>query len=342
MNKVIISDPTLRDGNHAINHNITLEQISLYTKAADEAGIDIIEVGHGNGLGASSLQLGLSKYSDHEIVNCARENIKRSKLSVHVIPGFAKLDDIKSGIENGVDIFRIASHCTEANITAKYIEFVRNKNKFAHGVLMMSHMADLKTLVTQAKLMVNYGAQAIVIMDSAGAYFLDEVSDRITALVNALEVPIGFHAHNNLGLAVANTIIAVKCGASIIDATSRGFGAGAGNTPLEVLVAVLKKIGIYINADLYKVLDLSDFAEDILVKYTPTIKTTTIVSGLYGVFSGFEKHVIRLAKEFGIDPKELYKELGKRNLIAGQEDLIIEISMNLKYQNQKTEPIKND
>lgn len=194
---------------------------------------------------------------------------------------------------------------------------------------MMSHMASKEILAEEAMKMESYGAEGIVIMDSAGAYLPDDVTERIAHLVSALTIPIGFHAHNNLGMAIANSIAAARAGTSILDGTARGFGAGAGNTQLEVLVAVLEKMGFSTGIDLYKILDAAEVAEKELMETIPSIKSISVVSGLAGVFSGFAKHVERIAGEYGVDPRDVFFELGRRKVVAGQEDLIIEVAMEL-------------
>jgi len=330
MPNILISDPTLRDGNHAVRHQLNKSQIAGYAKAADAAGIPIVEVGHGNGLGASSLQVGEGLLDDRTILKVARENLTHSKLGLHVMPGFATINkDIKAAIEIGVDVFRVASHCTEADITQRHIGYIREKGREVYGVLMMSHMASKEILAEEAMKMESYGAEGIVIMDSAGAYLPDDVTERIAHLVSALTIPIGFHAHNNLGMAIANSIAAARAGTSILDGTARGFGAGAGNTQLEVLVAVLEKMGFSTGIDLYKILDAAEVAEKELMKTIPSIKSISVVSGLAGVFSGFAKHVERIAGEYGVDPRDVFFELGRRKVVAGQEDLIIEVAMEL-------------
>ena len=330
MKSVLISDPTLRDGNHAVGHTLTTEQIAAYCQAADGAGIPIVEVGHGNGIGASSLQLGVSVTPDHIALKTARDNLKKSQLGVHVIPGFATIDkDLKPAIDMGVDVIRVASHCSEADITERHIKYAHSAGKIVYGVLMMSHMVSPEVLAEEAVKMQSYGAEGIVIMDSAGNYLPSEVSKRIETLVGALSVPVGFHAHNNLGMAIANSIAAVEAGATMLDGCARGFGAGAGNAQLEVLVGVLERMGYQTGIDLYKLLDASDLAEKILMKEVPTIKSTSIVSGLAGVFSGFMKPVTRISKEFDVDPRDVFFELGRRKIVAGQEDIIIEVASDL-------------
>ena len=328
--QILISDPTLRDGNHACSHQLSVEQIAIYAAAADKAGVPIVEVGHGNGLGASSLQVGLCKETDKDMLETARKHLTKSKLGIHVIPGFATIKkDLVKAIDIGVDVIRIASHCTEADITQRHLGYVRERGKEAYGVLMMSHMASASVLVEEAQKMELYGAEGIIIMDSAGAYLPSDVQEKITALVNGLKVPVGFHAHNNLGMAVANSITAIESGAKILDGTARGFGAGAGNAQLEVLVAVLEKMGYITGIDLYKMLDASDLAENKIMSSVPIIKSESIVSGLSGVFSGFAKHVTRISSEYEVDPRDVYSELGKRKIVGGQEDIIIEVVMDL-------------
>lgn len=330
---VLISDPTLRDGNHAVRHQLSRDSFVAYCKAAEAAGVPIVEVGHGNGLGASSLLVGECALTDEDILVTAREHLKQSRLGIHVIPGFCTIKkDLSRAVELGVDLFRIAAHCTEADITDRHIAYARKAGKEAWGVLMMSHMASPSILLEEAKKMESYGAEAIIIMDSAGAYFPEDVRERISTLVNGLSIPVGFHGHNNLGMAVVNSVVAVEEGASIIDGTIRGFGAGAGNTQLEVLVAVFERMGIKTGIDLYKILDAADIAEKSFNPVAPSISPLSIVSGLAGVFSGFAKPVARAAEEYKVDPRDIFFGLGKRNAVAGQESLIIEVARDLAAQ----------
>lgn len=334
-NKIKISDATLRDGNHAIRHQITKDQIKKYCIAAENAKIDTVEVGHGNGLGASSIQIGLSRLSDKQMLEIGRKYLNRSKLGVHIIPGYATFKDIKTAIKIGVNVFRVASHCTEADTTQRHINYIRENNCETLGVLMMSHMASKEILLKEAQKMKSYGAQGIVLMDSAGAYLKKDVIEKISLLKRKLTgMTIGFHAHNNLGLSISNSVDAVRSGATMIDGCARGFGAGAGNTQLEVLIAVFKKLGIKTNADLYKVLDCGDIAEKFLIQKIPSISSTNIVSGMAGVFSGFIKNVTQLSKAYKVNPRDVFFELGKRKAVAGQEDLIIEVVKNIKKRNK--------
>ena len=329
-NKILISDATLRDGNHAISHQITEQQIAVYCEAADSAGVPIIEVGHGNGLGGSSLQVGEAALTDEVMLTTARKHLNKAKLSVHAIPGFSTIErDLKPAIDCGVDIFRIATHCTEADITERHIRFCQMEGKTVFGVLMMTHMAEKEVLSDEARKMQDYGAEGIILMDSSGNYLPNDVKEKVSFLKQNLHIAVGFHAHNNLGMGVANSLAAIEAGASMVDGCARGFGAGAGNAQLEVLVPVLERLGYNTGIDLYKILDASDIVEEELIERLPTIGTASIVSGLTGVFSGYLTPVKRIAKEFDINPRDLFFELGRQKIVAGQEDFIIEIAKEL-------------
>jgi 4-hydroxy 2-oxovalerate aldolase len=332
--KILISDPTLRDGNHAVRHQLRKNDFASYCKAADSAGVPIVEVGHGNGLGASSMLVGECSLSDEIILSTARENLKHSKLAIHAIPGFCTIErHMAMALDLGVDVFRIAAHCTEADITDRHIAFARKHGKEVYGVLMMSHMASPDQLADEAFKMQGYGAEGVIIMDSSGHYLPLDVSERIGALVEMLSIPVGFHAHNNLGMGIANSVSAVQAGATIIDGSARGFGAGSGNAQLEVLVAVFKKMGYETGIDLYKMLDAADIAEKEIMPSLPYISSTSIVSGLSGVFSGFIKEVNRVSAEHGVDARDIFVQLGTRNAVAGQESLILEVALALKADN---------
>lgn len=325
---ILITDSTLRDGNHAASHTIQKSQIIQYCQFAEDVGIDIIEVGHGNGLGASSLQLGQSTLSDEEMLSSARNILHKTKLGIHIIPGFGRMTDLDLALEIGVDVFRVASHCTEANITKRHMEYLINNEKTVYGVLMMSHMADKETLLAQSKLMASYGASAIILMDSAGHYLPQDVKEKITYLREHLDIALGFHAHNNLSLAIANSIEAVLSGATLVDATIGGYGAGAGNTALEVLVPVLEKMQCDLSLNSEKILANAELIATLFSHQLP-IKSDSIVSGIHGIFSGFLKPVKRASEMFHVNVFDIYKQLGAKKVIAGQEDLIIEIARGL-------------
>jgi len=331
MKNIIITDSSLRDGNHAVKHSITLDSIKKYCQFADQAGISIVEVGHGNGLGASSLLIGQSPYTDTQMLTIARENLKTSKLGIHIIPGIATVKkDIDNAIDIGVDIFRVATHCTEGTLSKSHIEYLRNKNKTVFGVLMMSALTDAKTLLENAMYMQEYGAEAVIIMDSTGTYLPKDVEERVRLLKWELDIEVGFHAHDNLGLATANSLTAVESGATYIDACIRGFGAGAGNAHLETLIPVLEKSNYELGIDFQKVIIEADKVMDYLVPNAPVSTPVNVLTGLNRLFSGFEKPIIKASKLFGIEYSSLIFELGNRKLVAGQEDLILEIAKNLK------------
>lgn len=335
--RIILTDATLRDGSHACGHQISVDQIRRYATAAEAAGVDYLEVGHGNGLGASTLQVGLSLVPEHEMLTTARGCLKQTGLSVHVMPGFATAKrEIAAAMEAGVDLFRVGSHCTEADLTQRHISYVRNTGKEAWGVLMMTHMASKEVLLEESRKMQSYGAQGIMLMDSAGAAVPDDVRQKIGLLAEKLEVPVGFHAHNNLGLSVANSMAALEVGARILDGTGRGFGAGAGNAPLELIVAAMQRVGFSTGADLYKVLDVGELAEELFAENLPVSNSITIISGLAGVFSGFAKPVQRAAKQMGVDPRDVFVELGRRKVVGGQEDLILEVAGELAATRKKS------
>lgn len=328
--KLLVTDVSLRDGSHAVAHQLTREQLAAHAAAMEIARVPIVEVGHGNGLGASSLQLGESLLDDASMLRTVREQLKTSRMSIHVIPGFATIErDLHVAIEEGVDVIRVASHCTEADITERHITFAREQGKEVYGVLMMSHMASKEVLLEEALKMQAYGAEGVVLMDSAGAYLPDDVRQKVGHLVEGLSIPVGFHAHNNLALAIGNSLVAADVGAYILDGAIRGFGAGAGNAQLEALVAVLDRSGYETGIDLYGVLDAGDQAQEELLETLPATSSTSIVSGLSGVFSGFLKPVNRIAADYGVDPRDVFFELGRRGVVAGQEDLILEVAQNL-------------
>ena len=317
-------DVTLRDGNHALRHSLKCSFVSEYCKLAEESDVWAVEVGHGNGLGASSHLVGKSAESDQDLLIAARNKLSRVKLAIHAIPGFATIKrDLMPALSIGVDVFRIATHSTEASTSQKHIEFLRNQGVIVHGVLMMSHMNDIIGLVKQAKLMYAYGASAVILMDSAGYFVPSEVEERVNAIKNSLEIEVGFHAHNNLGIAVS-----IESGASIIDGASMGLGAGAGNAQLENIVStgIRNKL---VASEISKYLKMSQIVEQSYPDFLPRITSSSIQSGMAGVFSGYAPQVKALALELGIEPNEIWKEMSKRKLVAGQESMVREIAQDL-------------
>ena len=330
MKNIIITDSSLRDGNHSVKHTISLDSIERYCKFANKAGIPIVEVGHGNGLAASSLLIGKSPNTDREMLTTARKNLPNSKLGIHTIPGLSTMDDAKAAMDYGVDVFRVATHCTEATLSKSHIEYLAKSGKEVFGVLMMSALITSEELAEQAKIMEEYGAQSIIIMDSTGTYLPADVKERIGLLCSTLNIPVGFHAHNNLGCAVANSLEAVNAGATYIDACIRGFGAGAGNAPLELILPVLEKSGYTTNISFEETIKEADKVMDYLIPEAPITTPINVLTGLTRLFSGFEKPIIKASKLYGVEYSSLIFELGNRKLVAGQEDLILEIAQKLK------------
>jgi 4-hydroxy 2-oxovalerate aldolase len=325
-----ICDSTLRDGNHAVAHQLGAEDIRTYAKAAERAGVDVVEVGHGNGIGASSIQVGLAAISDTEMLRTARAELHTARLGVLSIPGFSCVErHLKPALDCGVDEVRVGTHCTEADVTRQQITLLHRMGVTVKGVLMMSHMVSTAKLLEQARRLCDYGAQAVILMDSAGAYTPADVRRKVGTLVEHLDVGVGFHAHNNLGLAVANTLIAVEAGATIVDVTARGFGAGAGNAPLELVAANLHTGNTPTKLRLFEALDAAELAAATFVKRIPTNDGVTITSGIAGVFSGFAAPVLRAGQRFNVDPRLILMELGRRRVVAGQEDTIVEVALSL-------------
>lgn len=322
-------DVTLRDGNHALRHTLSSQFVKNYCEQADKSGVWAVEVGHGNGLGASSYLVGKSAESDEALLTAARNSLKNTKLAVHSIPGFATIKrDLVPALDLGVDVFRVATHVSEADVSKKHIEFLANKDVIVHGVLMMSHMIDISGLLYQAKLMKSYGASAVILMDSAGYFTPIDVSERISAIKNEFEIEVGFHAHNNLGLGVGNALSAIQQGASLIDGASMGLGAGAGNAQLENIVAAGTR-EFSLDSEVYQFLQMSKLVEDSYPDKLPRTTSSSTQSGLAGVFSGYAPQVKAISEEMGLDTNTLWKEMASRKLVAGQESMIREIAQDL-------------
>ncbi|WP_374193948.1 4-hydroxy-2-oxovalerate aldolase [Alkalihalobacillus sp. BA299] len=321
-----ITEVALRDGSHAVKHQFTVDQVVSVAKALDEANVPYIEVTHGDGLGGSSLQFGLSHTNDLELIEAAASVVKNAKISVLLLPGVGIKEELKQAAQLGAKMVRVATHVTEADVAPQHIALGKELGMETVGFLMMSHMAPVDKLVEQAKLMESYGADIVYVVDSAGALLPHEVKERIRAMKNNLSVEIGFHAHNNLSLAMANTLAAIEEGATRIDGSIRCLGAGAGNTQTEVLVGVLERLGIESGIDLYKIMDV---AENIVAPILPKpqeITKDSLVLGYAGVYSSFLLHSQRAAERFGIDSRDILIELGKRQVVGGQEDMILDVA----------------
>lgn len=324
MKPPLLYDVTLRDGSHANRHSFTAEFCSTYIDHAYHAGLRYLELGHGNGLGGSSLHIGYLK--DNDIWKTAltkASEYKDLRLGVHVIPGLATFDDINAAIGSGINVYRVACHCTEADTTETYIDYAVKRGQEVWGLLMMAHMTKPDHLAREAKKMEVYGASRIVVLDSAGALSPRLVVQICSELNAILDIPYGFHAHNNLHAAIANSLAAYSTGCSSIDVCARGYGAGAGNLALEAFAALLEKDGIPTGLDLKRLIGLAQLIEDHYASSLPRVDSLSTATGFHGVFSGFKPKIIDAAVAFGVDPIDIITALGEAQVIAGQEDQIV-------------------
>jgi 4-hydroxy-2-oxovalerate aldolase len=331
---VLITEVALRDGSHAIRHQFTVEQVTMAAKALDEANVPFIEVSHGDGLGGSSLQYGLSLTNEMNLIEAAASVVKNAKIAVLLLPGIGTMTDLRQAAQLGAKMARIATHVTEADVSPQHMALAKDLGLETVGFLMMSHMAPTSKLVEQAKLMESYGADTVYVVDSAGALLPEQVKERIRALKDSLTVNVGFHAHNNLSLAMANTLAAVEEGATRIDGSIRCLGAGAGNTQTEVLVSVLDKLGIKTGIDIFRMMDIAEEIIAPILEKPQEITRDSLVLGYAGVYSSFLLHAQKAAQKFGIDSRDILIELGKRNVVGGQEDMIIDVAAEIAKKRQ--------
>lgn len=325
MTEIRIMDTTLRDGMHAMAHQFTPDQMARVAAAMDEAGVDVIEVTHGDGLAGSSFQYGFAAATDEEYLRAVAPALKRAKLAALILPGIGTCMDMQMAVKAGVKVFRIATHVTEADISEEHMQLAKEMGAEVVGFLMMSHTVGKEKIAEQAKLMEGYGADVVYVVDSAGAMIPPEVAEKVSCLRSILKVPVGFHAHNNLGLAVGNTLAAVEAGATAVDGTLRGLGAGAGNTNTEVLVAALNRAGYKVNVDLYKIMDAATIL-DPMMRRPQVIDNASAILGYAGVYSSFLLHTYRAAERFQLDPRDILLELGRRKIVGGQEDYIVDVA----------------
>lgn len=332
MKNIYIQDVTLRDGMHPIRHQYTKQQVKEIAVALDKAKVDAIEISHGDGISGGSFNYGFGAHTDWDWLEGIAELLTHSKLTTLLIPGIGTIDDLKKARDLGVSSVRVATHCTEADISAQHIDAARNMGMDVSGFLMMAHMNDAANLSKQAKLMEGYGAHCVYVTDSAGALLLNEVRDRIKAFKDVLneETEIGIHCHHNLSLGVANTIVAMEEGANRLDASLAGMGAGAGNCPLEVLIAVLDRMGVENNSDLFQLMDIADDVIRPLQERPVQVDRETLSLGYAGVYSSFLLHSERAAEKYGLDTRAILNELGKRKMVGGQEDMIIDVALDMK------------
>jgi 4-hydroxy 2-oxovalerate aldolase len=328
---VRITDSCLRDGSHAKRHQFSEADVRAIVSALDGAGVPVIEVSHGDGLAGSSFTYGFSGTDERKLVAAAVESTTRSKIAVLMLPGVAVKDDITAARDLGAAVCRIATHCTEADISVQHFAMARSLGLETVGFLMMAHSQPPEFLATQARIMADAGCQCVYVVDSAGAMVLDQAAERVAAVVAELggDAQVGFHGHENLGLGVANTILAIRAGATQADGCTRRFGAGAGNTPTEALVAVCDRLGIRTGVDTYGMFDAAEEVVLPVMDEECRLDRMALVMGYAGVYSSFLKHAYRIADRYGVSGTEILVEAGRRKLVGGQEDQLIDIAVAL-------------
>jgi len=330
-------DTTLRDGSHSVMHAYTTEDVAHVAAGLDAAGVEIIEITHGDGLGGSSIQYGLAASTDVDRLRAAAAVVRKAKIAVLLLPGIGTKEDLEVAIDCGARVARIATHVTEADISQQHIGLAKKSGMEVLCFLMMAHMVEPAKVLEQAQLMESYGADAVYCVDSAGAMLPNEVHEKVALLCTKLKCQVGYHAHNNLGLAIGNSLAAIEAGATLIDGTLRGMGAGAGNASLELLVAALDKAGYDTGVGLFPLLDLcTECASRLPAK--SAIDPSAIVLGYAGVYSSFLLHAYRAAEKFKVDPRRVLVELGRRRVVGGQEDMILDVASEMAEQEVYSHP----
>ena len=329
--KITLVDTTMRDGSHAVKHSFTEEQVEKIATGLDACGVQMIELSHGDGLGGGSYTYGFNKTNEFTLLKAAAKQIKNAKLTVLLIPGIGTIRDLTEAYECGVTAVRVATHVTEADVSEEHIKAAKSMGMMAVGFLMMTHMAEPQLIAQEAAKMESYGADYINLADSAGFLLPGDVIKRVESVKATVKIPVGFHAHNNLGMAVANSLAAVQAGATYIDGTLRGLGAGAGNAQIEVLAGVFKRQEYDTNLDFYGLMDLAKDSVDPLMQRPQVVDNGSLVLGYAGVYSSFLLHVYDAAKKYDLEPRDILAELGKRGMVGGQEDMIIDVAYQIKH-----------
>ncbi|MCL2058104.1 MAG: 4-hydroxy-2-oxovalerate aldolase [Oscillospiraceae bacterium] len=328
--KLTLIDTTMRDGSHALRHEFERGHVEAIAAGLDDAGVPYMEISHGDGLGGSSYTYGFSKTDEFDLIEAAACKATRTKVAVLLLPGIGTIEELKKAEARGASAVRVATHVTEADVSAQHIAAAKGLGMFTVGFLMMVHMAEPARIAEEAAKMESYGADYINLADSAGYLMPEGVAERVEAVRRAVSVPVGWHAHNNLALAMANTIAAVEAGADYIDGTLRGLGAGAGNAQLEVLVGVLGRRGIDTGIDFYKIMDLAQNVIDPLLRRPQTVDNGALMLGYAGVYSSFLLHVYKAAEKYALEPRDILVELGRRGMVGGQEDMIIDVAYHMR------------
>ena len=327
--KVRVTDTSLRDGSHAMGHQFTAEQVRDVAGALDEAGVLVIECNHGDGLAGSSINYGFSREPEMDLISEAVSVCEQAKIAALLLPGVGTVEQLKEAVERGIKVLRIATHCTEADISQEHFEMAKARDLEAVGFLMMSHMRGPEALVEQAQLMESYGADCVYIVDSAGAMLPKDAAQRVEAMKEGLDCQVGFHAHDNLGVGVGNSLAALEAGADQLDGSLRGLGAGAGNAPTELLAAVLDKMGVETGLDVFKLMDAAEYVIAPIMPFEPMPDRDSISIGYAGVYSTFLLHAKHAAERYDIDVREIMMELGRREAVAGQEDWVIDVALDV-------------
>jgi 4-hydroxy 2-oxovalerate aldolase len=328
---VLITDSTLRDGSHAQMHKFTAEQVRDVVQVLDAAGVPVIEVAHGDGLGGSSFNYGFSAEEELKLIATAVEAANSASIAVLLLPGVGTVDDMRAAQDLGVQIVRLATHCTEADVSIQHFGVARELGLETVGFLMLSHMVSPEALAEQAGIMVDAGAQCVYVVDSAGALLMQDAAARIQALVTRIgpHARVGYHGHNNLALGVANSLIAVNNGATEIDGATCGLGAGAGNAYTEILVTVFDRLGVRTGIDRRRMLDCAEDIVRPLMLRPPLMDRDAVVMGYSGVYSSFLLHAKRAAERYGVRSDEILEVAGSRRYVGGQEDLLLDIAIGL-------------